>query len=207
MSTVWRDGELEKRMTAPVSLIVSAFAPCADIRLSLTPQLRHERGEGFLQEKTEGTEIRSKQSSALTSVASVSSCETLLLFIDLGRGRNRLGGSILAQTLSQTGDTPPDVDSADDLKNFWNAIQQLGREKKILAYHDRSDGGLLTTAVEMAFAGHVGVTLDLDEYNTEQAETTGAQTSNSATSVSSVPAVVPILVFRGTRRRHSNPLG
>ncbi|HVU24489.1 MAG TPA: phosphoribosylformylglycinamidine synthase [Opitutus sp.] len=136
MSTVWRDASgADRRMTAPVSLIVSAFAPVADIRLSLTPQLH-----------------TSSQPSALG---------TQLLLIDLGRGRNRLGGAILAQTLSQTGDAPPDVDDPADLKNFWNAIQQLGREQKLLAYHDRSDGGLLATAVEMAFAGHTGLDLDL----------------------------------------------
>src|SRR5690606_26359984 len=131
MSTVWNDpatGE-SRRMTAPVSLVVSAFAPCADIRLSLTPQLQRE--------------------------------ESVLLLVDLGRGRDRLGGSILAQVLSQVGDETPDVDSAGDLKAFWNAIQQLGRDRKLLAYHDRSDGGLLATAVEMAFAGHTGVTLEL----------------------------------------------
>ena len=130
MSTVWKDGDAQKRVTAPLSLIVSAFAPCADIRLSLTPQLAQD-------------------------------ADTLLLLIDLGRGQDRLGGSILAQVLAQTGDAPPDVDHAADLKNFWNAIQQLGREKRILAYHDRSDGGLLATMVEMAFAGHVGVDIEL----------------------------------------------
>jgi len=87
--------------------------------------------------------------------------ETLLLLIDLGRGQNRLGGSILAQVVSQMGQATPDVDRAADLKNFWNAIQQLGREQKLLAYHDRSDGGLLATVVEMAFAGHVGVDLEI----------------------------------------------
>ncbi|MDD3180253.1 MAG: phosphoribosylformylglycinamidine synthase [Opitutaceae bacterium] len=130
MSTVWQDGDTRKRITAPVSLIVSAFAPAADIRLSLTPQLQQID-------------------------------DTVLLLLDLGRGKNRLGGSILAQVVSQIGDAPPDVDSAIDLKNFWNAIQQLGRDKKLLAYHDRSDGGLLSTAVEMAFAGHTGVDLEL----------------------------------------------
>ncbi|HVZ65836.1 MAG TPA: phosphoribosylformylglycinamidine synthase [Lacunisphaera sp.] len=130
MSTAWRDGDRDKRVTAPVSLIVSAFAAVADIRQSLTPQLQHLD-------------------------------DTVLLLVDLGRGRNRLGGSILAQVLSQTGDVPPDVDSAADLKAFWNGVQQLGREGRILAYHDRSDGGLLATAVEMAFAGHVGVDLDV----------------------------------------------
>ena len=130
MSTVWKDGAGQKRVSAPISLIVSAFAPCTDIRLSLTPQLVHDQ-------------------------------ESVLLLVDLGRGKDRLGGSILAQVLSQTGDVPPDVDNADDLKHFWNAIQELGRERKILAYHDRSDGGLLATAVEMAFAGHIGVDIEL----------------------------------------------
>jgi phosphoribosylformylglycinamidine synthase len=134
MSTVWAEevngGEKQKRVTAPVSLIVSAFAAVTDIRLSLTPQLQ-QLGD------------------------------TVLLLIDLGRGKNRLGGSILAQAVSQMGEAPPDVDSAADLKNFWNAIQQLGREKKLLAYHDRSDGGLFATVVEMAFAGHTGVDLEI----------------------------------------------
>ena len=128
MSTVWQDGDKAKRITAPTSLIVSAFAPVADIRLSLTPQLQPVSG-------------------------------SVLLLIDLGRGQNRLGGSILAQVVSQMGQATPDVDDPADLKGFWNAIQQLGRERKLLAYHDRSDGGLLATVVEMAFAGHTGVDL------------------------------------------------
>src|SRR6185369_3513038 len=87
--------------------------------------------------------------------------DSVLLLIDLGRGKNRLGGSILGQVVSQMGEATPDVDNPTDLKNFWNAIQRLGREKKLLAYHDRSDGGLLATAVEMAFAGHTGVDLEI----------------------------------------------
>ncbi len=129
MSTVWSDAGRQKRITAPVSLIVSAFAAVADVRLTLTPQLQPG--------------------------------STSLLLIDLGRGQNRLGGSILAQVLSQIGAETPDVDNAGELKAFWNAIQQLGREHKLLAYHDRSDGGLFATVVEMAFAGNVGVDLDL----------------------------------------------
>jgi phosphoribosylformylglycinamidine synthase len=136
MSTAWQDGDRAKRVTAPISLIISAFASVTDIRLSLTPQLRHD------------------------STATVIG-ETVLLLIDLGRSKNRLGGSILAQVVSQTGEAPPDADNPADLKNFWNAIQQLGREKKLLAYHDRSDGGLFATVVEMAFAGHVGVDLEI----------------------------------------------
>jgi len=140
MSTVWKDGDTEKRMTAPVSLIVSAFASVADIRLSLTPQLQYDQPVG-------------------TSLQEIG--DTVLLLIDLGRGQNRLGGSILAQVVSQMGEATPDVENPATLKGFWNAIQQLGREKKILAYHDRSDGGLFATVVEMAFAGHTGVDFEI----------------------------------------------
>ena len=147
MSTVWRDENEEKRVTAPVSLIVSAFARCQDIRLSLTPQLVHDR-------------------------------DTSLILIDLGRGKNRLGSSILGQVYGQMGMHTPDVDSPEDLKNFWNAIQHLGKEGKILSYHDRSDGGLFATVVEMAFAGNVGVHVEVlsegDPYGPLFAEELGA---------------------------------
>ena len=137
MSTVWSypATRQQKRVTAPISLIVSAFAAVADVRKTLTPQLQTDPALG----------------------------ETTLLLIDLGRGQNRLGGSILAQVVSQMGTEPPDVDHAADLKGFWNAVQQLGHDGKLLAYHDRADGGLLATAVEMAFAGHTGVDLVLPE--------------------------------------------
>ncbi|MSU47446.1 MAG: phosphoribosylformylglycinamidine synthase [Opitutaceae bacterium] len=167
MSTTWQDGPDQKRITAPISLIVSAFASVADIRLSLTPQLKYD--QSCL--TTEDTEINAKHSktkplpSSVTSVVQNESAEsigdTVLLLIDLGRGKNRLGGSILAQVVSQMGEATPDVDDAADLKGFWCAIQQLGREKKLLAYHDRSDGGLLATVAEMAFAGHTGVDIEL----------------------------------------------
>ena len=163
MSTVWHDGPDQKRITAPISLIVSAFASVTDIRLSLTPQLQYD---SVAQEKTERTE-KSKGIDS-SSVSSVASCEnsepigdTVLLLIDLGRSKNRLGGSILAQVVSQMGEATPDVDNATDLKNFWKVIQQLGRDGKILAYHDRSDGGLLATVTEMAFAGHTGVDIEI----------------------------------------------
>jgi len=151
MSTVWQDGDQMKRLTAPISLIVSAFASCADVRLTLTPQLQGDAGVAPVDSDDAG---QGRDSRAPVG-------DSVLLLIDLGRGKNRLGGSILAQVVSQTGDVAPDVDSAADLKNFWNAIQHLGREQKLLAYHDRSDGGLLATVVEMAFAGHVGVDLEL----------------------------------------------
>ena len=152
MSTVWKDDATNesKRMTAPTSLIISAFAPVADIRLSLTPQL--QSGTGILP-------VGSDSDHGQDSHATIE--DTVLLLIDLGLGKNRLGGSILAQVASQTGEATPDVENPAQLKGFWNAIQQLGREKKLLAYHDRSDGGLLATIVEMAFAGHTGVDLEI----------------------------------------------
>jgi len=162
MSTAWRDAAGDQhRITAPVSLIISAFAPVTDIRLSLTPQLRCD--PGFVSRRDAETAEGSNPDPSVPPSSAVSAPlgETILLLIDLGRGQNRLGGSILAQVVSQTGAEPPDVDNPADLKNFWNAIQQLGREKKLLAYHDRSDGGLLATVVEMAFAGHVGVDLEI----------------------------------------------
>jgi phosphoribosylformylglycinamidine synthase len=184
MSTVWQDGDKQKRVTAPISLIVSAFASCSDVRLTLTPQLRYEH---ILQEGTEEIEsLPADGTRSSSSVPSVASCktsesigETILLLIDLGRGMNRLGGSILAQVVSQMGENPPDVDSAADLKNFWNAIQQLGREQKLLAYHDRSDGGLFATVVEMAFAGHVGVDLELPAASEAETPNSKFQTPNS----------------------------
>ena len=132
MSTVWQADGVEKRVTAPVSLIISGFATVEDIRLTLTPQLQQIQ-------------------------------DSALILVDLGRGKNRLGGSILAQCFGQMGDEAPDVDSAQDLKNFFAVIQQLNSDRRILAYHDRSDGGLLVTALEMAFAGHVGIDLSLPQ--------------------------------------------
>ena len=132
MSTVWDQDGVQKRVSAPVSLIISAFAPCEDIRHTLTPLLSDESS-------------------------------TVLLLIDLGRGQNRLGGSILAQVLSQAGSDAPDVDRAEDLKCFWDAVQELSKEGLLLAYHDRSDGGLFATAVEMAFASRLGLELNLPD--------------------------------------------
>ena len=131
MSTVWRDDGKEKRVTAPLSLIVSAFAPATDIRRALTPQLRTDVGE------------------------------TELLLVDLGDGKHRLGGSALAQVFGQLGDVPPDLDEPARLKAFFAAVQELAANGKILAYHDRSDGGLFVTLVEMAFAGATGLAIDL----------------------------------------------
>jgi phosphoribosylformylglycinamidine synthase len=133
MKTLWRENGARKSVTAPLSLIVSAFAPVLDARATLTPQLGVDVGE------------------------------TRLILIDLGRGQNRLGASALAQVYGQLGDLGPDLDDPEDLKALFAAIQTLNTEGKLLAYHDRSDGGLLAVLCEMAFAGGVGVTVTLDE--------------------------------------------
>ncbi|HVL76208.1 MAG TPA: phosphoribosylformylglycinamidine synthase [Noviherbaspirillum sp.] len=132
MRTTWNDAQGSKEVISPVSLIVSAFAPVPDVRRALTPQLRTDLGD------------------------------TALILIDLGRGKNRMGASALAQVMQQIGNEVPDVDDPQDLKNFFAAIQQLNAEGRLLAYHDRSDGGLFATLCEMAFAGHCGVSVSVD---------------------------------------------
>ncbi len=131
MKTVWQDKTGDKTMTAPLSLIVTAFAPVVDVRNTLTPQLQ--------------------------DVA-----DSVLMLVDLGLGHNRLGGSVLAQVYGQMGDKAPDLDNPALLKRFFNIIQTLSREDKLLAYHDRSDGGLLTAVAEMVFASRLGVDLIID---------------------------------------------
>jgi phosphoribosylformylglycinamidine synthase len=137
MRTVWDEDGNKKSNTAPLSLIISAFAPVQDVRRTLTPQLRIDMGD------------------------------TELLLIDLGHGRNRMGASALAQVYRELGDVAPDIDDPRDLKNFFALIQQLNAEGLLLAYHDRSDGGLFVTAAEMAFAGHCGIDLQLGELTNE----------------------------------------
>jgi len=132
MRSAWSDAEGQHAVVAPVSLIVSAFAPVGDVRRTLTPELRRDAGE------------------------------TALVLVDLGGGRDRLGGSCLAQVYGRLGDSPPDVDDPARLGAFFAAIRELAERGSILAYHDRSDGGVAVTAVEMAFAGRCGVELDLD---------------------------------------------
>ncbi|MCH2325535.1 MAG: phosphoribosylformylglycinamidine synthase, partial [Pseudomonadales bacterium] len=131
MRTVWNDGDNRRSNTAPLSLIVSAFAPVSDIRKTSTPQLQKN------------------------------SDQSTLLFIDLGHSKNRLGGSALAQVYRQLNSEVPDLDDAMDLKNLFAFIQRCRQDDLILAYHDRSDGGLITTVAEMCFAGHCGVELQL----------------------------------------------
>ncbi len=98
----------------------------------------------------------------LSLTPQLKSGDTALVLIDLGRGKNRLGGSALAQVYNQLGNIPPDLDNPKDLASFFLAIQTLNQQGKILAYHDRSDGGLFTTLCEMAFAGHTGLNINLD---------------------------------------------
>ena len=135
--TVWEEDGKRKEVTAPLSLIISAFAPCTDARQTLTPQLRTDVGD------------------------------TDLILIDLGQGKNRLGGSALAQVYKQTGNEAPDVANAAQLKGFFDTVQRLNADGRILAYHDRSDGGLFATLCEMMFAGHCGVMIDADKLNTD----------------------------------------
>ena len=131
MRTKWED----RQVTAPVSLIVSAFASIADVRGTLTPEWQRE--------------------------------DSCLILVDLGQGKHRLAGSILAQTLNQFGNDVPDLDDPQQLVALVNAINELRGQGKLLAYHDRSDGGLWAAACEMAFAGQTGLSLNVDLLVTE----------------------------------------
>ncbi|MEQ1559383.1 MAG: phosphoribosylformylglycinamidine synthase [Methyloglobulus sp.] len=131
MKTVWQDQTGKRTMTAPLSLIITAFSPVVDVTKTLTPQLQNV-------------------------------ADSVLILVDLGKGQSRLGGSVLAQVYQQMGDTSPDLDDVLLLKGFFNTIQTLSKENKILAYHDRSDGGLLATVAEMLFASRLGVDLHVD---------------------------------------------
>ncbi|RVU41793.1 phosphoribosylformylglycinamidine synthase [Rheinheimera riviphila] len=131
MKTKWQQNGQEKAVTSPLSLVITAFARVEDVRKTVTPQLRTDKGASSL------------------------------LLIDLGLGENRLGASCLAQVYKQLGQSAPDLASPELLINFFNAIQTLTNEQKLLAYHDRSDGGVLLTLAEMAFAGKAGWTVDV----------------------------------------------
>ncbi|NIC04721.1 phosphoribosylformylglycinamidine synthase [Halomonas sp. DX6] len=134
MRTAWRsdDEAEEKSVIAPLTLAVTGFAPVTDALKTLTPQINLDQDESDL------------------------------ILIDLGGGRNRLGGSALAQVYGQVGNECPDLDDPEDLKAFFAVIQGLNRDDKLLAYHDRSDGGLLVTLLEMAFAARAGLEIKLD---------------------------------------------
>ena len=153
MHTAWQDAGSDKAVTAPVSLIVTGFAPVLDARETRTPQLRTDHGP------------------------------SRLVLIDLGRGRNRLGGSALAQVFGQLGDRPADVD-AEDLKRLFAAVQALNASGRLLAYHDRSDGGLVVTLAEMMFAGGCGLDIDIAALGDDQ----GALFAEEIGAVLQVPA-------------------
>ncbi|MDU4266426.1 MAG: phosphoribosylformylglycinamidine synthase, partial [Enterobacter hormaechei] len=129
MKTRWQEGNEQREMTSPLSLVITAFARVEDVRHTVTPQLTPQ----------------------------LSTEDNALLLIDLGKGHNALGATALAQVYRQLGDKPADVRDVAQLKGFYDAIQALVAQRKLLAYHDRSDGGLLVTLAEMAFTGHCGV--------------------------------------------------
>ena len=132
MYTSWQDGNYRRSVMSPLSLVITATAPISDVRHTLTPQLQTDVGD------------------------------TQLLLIDLNKGAHLLGGSCLAQVYNELGDQPPDVNDPYLLGNFFQAIQILNHKKLLLAYHDRSDGGLLATLCEMAFSAHTGVTIEVN---------------------------------------------
>lgn len=133
MRTVWKEGDQERSVTAPLSLIVSAFSRVPDVRRVVTPELRTDVGA------------------------------TELFLVDLGGRKNRLGGSALAQVFGTVGAEPPDVDDALMLRAFAEAMLGLIAAGDVLAYHDRSDGGLFAALAEMSFAGRVGLEVDLSD--------------------------------------------
>ena len=173
MKTSWSDGAAKKSVVAPVSLVVTAFAPVGDVRKTWTPQLRADLGP------------------------------TALLLVDLGAGANRLGGSVFAQVHGALGSTPPDLDDAARLTGLAAALGELRGRNLVLAYHDRSDGGVFATLVEMAFAGHCGLDVQLPESLTGGANgAAGALFSEELgvvlqVKVDQVPAVQSILVRHG----------
>ena len=133
MHSIWQEEGEKREVKAPVSLIISAFSKVRDVRKTLTPQLRTDMGN------------------------------TSLILIDLGRGQNRLGCSALAQACQETGTEPADLDDPGQMVAFFGCIRQLARDGKIMAYHDRSDGGLFACLCEMSFAGHTGLNINLTE--------------------------------------------
>lgn len=137
MRANWSDGQANKSVVSPMSLVITAFAPVQDVTKTLTPELLNSSALG----------------------------ETAFYRLDLSKGQFRLGGSILAQTLSQLGDTCPDLDNPQDLINFFDFIQQANNQGLITAYHDIGDGGLLATIAEMQFTSRQGVKLVLTDDN------------------------------------------
>lgn len=122
---------------APGTLVITMYAACDDVEKTVTPDLK-------------------------THVA-----DSLIYYVDIGKGQNRLGGSALAQVYNQIGTDAPDVEDAALLKNAFNATQASIKRDLLLAGHDRSDGGLVVSLLEMAFAGNCGLDVDIP-YTTTQ---------------------------------------
>ncbi|TPX11757.1 uncharacterized protein E0L32_007494 [Thyridium curvatum] len=144
MKASWKDKELDqaKSVTAPVTVVISAFAVVEDVRSTWTPQLRRVEDVG----------------------------ESVLIYVDLAQGKKAMGGSALAQCLGQLGDEAPDVRDTQLIRDYFDALWQLHQQDIVLAYHDRSDGGLLTTVAEMMFAGRAGVELSAETFVTAESE-------------------------------------
>jgi phosphoribosylformylglycinamidine synthase len=178
MRTVWHDAQREKSVTAPLSLVVTAFAPVLDVRRTLTPELH------------------------------ASAADRLLLLIDLGAGKNRLGGSALCQVYDQLGSEPPDLDDPARLERFFAAVQELNALGLVHAYHDRSDGGLITTLLEMAFAGGVGLDIDLTPLAGESLDVLFSEELGAVLEVreSELPRVLEVLTYH-TIEQFAEPIG
>ncbi len=180
MRTAWTDGGQKREIVSPLSLIVSAFAPVRDVRRTVTPQLRTDLGP------------------------------TALVLIDLGAAKNRLGGSALAQVHNLVGEQVPDLEDPERMKAFFRGVQQLVGEGRVLAYHDRSDGGLFATVAEMAFAGRSGVSVSLDGLGADPvaalfAEELGAVLQIKASEVDAAISALESAGLRGLVHRIGTP--
>lgn len=163
MRTTWRDGDQERHMSAPLSLVATAFAPVVDAPATLTPCL-----------------------------VAPQRAATRLICVDLGAGKNRLGGSALVQAYGEIGETPPDIDEPQRLAQFFTVIQRLAGESRLFAYHDRSDGGLLACLAEMAFAGRVGLDVTLDALGEDAVATLFAEELGAVVQVNADDAPVVV---------------
>jgi len=132
MKSRWRDAAGEQSVASPVSLVSSAFAPVVDVTQSLTPQLQAPFDA------------------------------SVLLFVDIAAGRQRMGASVLGQVQGSLGGTAPDVDDPATLSDAFAVVQVLNESGYVLACHDRADGGLFATLCEMAFAARCGLQIDVD---------------------------------------------
>ena len=171
MRTRWEDEKGEHNVVAPVSLIISAFAPVTDVTKHLTPQLQKTDEPSYL------------------------------LLFDLGQGKNRLGGSCLAQAYARTGGNTPDLDDPKLLKGLFAGVQELNSRDMLLAYHDRSDGGLLAAVAEMIFASRMGVTLTLSGSRVEMLKTLFSEEIGAVVQVakSKLPQVQMVLDRNGIK--------